>query len=147
MLKCPFCRSEIPDGSHYCDQCGKKLNYCPECGKPRRGTECASCGALLVSPEAFFAKGPSRLQGGGLDLPLKEGSFGRRGGIWPELSSLQYVSGTHGKLFLSEGKWWMVDVGSTNGTRVNGSKLSPDVPCELNAGDRVRIATYEFVVK
>lgn len=161
MLTCPFCRAEVPDDSRFCDQCGKEFLFCPECGRPKRGTMCAACGTVLVKAEAFFAgavkpappvaAAPAdsglSLVGEGLSLPLKEGDFGRRGGIWPALSAFQYVSGTHGHIGRQGASWTITDLGSTNGTTVNGRPLAQNVPCPIKAGDTVEIATSTFVVK
>ncbi|MCQ2180262.1 MAG: FHA domain-containing protein [Bacteroidales bacterium] len=161
MLTCPFCRAEVSDDSRFCDQCGKEFFFCPECGKPRRGTMCAVCGAGLVKAEAFFG-GADRsgspaaavsseimlaLSGEGLSLALREGDFGRRGGIWPDLSTFQYISGTHGHIGRQGDLWTITDLGSTNGTTVNGKPLTRNVPCPIKAGDNIGIATSNFVVK
>ena len=161
MLTCPFCRAEVPDDSRFCDQCGKEFLFCLECGKPRRGTICAACGAGLVKAETFFG-GADRtgspveavsseimltLFGEGLSLPLKEGDFGRRGGIWPDLSAFQYISGIHGHIGRQGPLWTITDLGSTNGTKVNGKTLRKDIPETLKSGDTVIIATSVFVVK
>ena len=151
MMTCPFCRAEIPDDSHFCDQCGKALMFCPECRKPKRGTICAACGADLVDADTYFggAGQPAGLAlvGEGLSLPLMEGDFGRREGIWPDLGGFQYVSGRHGHIGRHGAQWTIVDYGSTNGTIVNGRDLVKDVPVALEVGDAVEIATYKFVVK
>lgn len=146
MMTCPFCRAKIPDDSHFCDQCGKVLKFCPECGKPKRGTMCAACGVELISADAHFS-GSLSLVGEGLSLPLKEGDFGRRGGIWPDFSAFPYISGVHGHIGREGASWTICDLGSTNGTRLNGVRLQKDVPAALKAGDKVTIATYEFIVK
>ena len=90
-----------------------------------------------------------RLSGSGMSLTLRDGVFGRRGGIFPELSSCGYVSGTHGELKFSTGQncWTIRDLGSTNGTFVNGSRLEKSSWHFLSPGDRLRIATLEFTVK
>ena len=161
MLTCPFCRAEVPDDSRFCDQCGKEFKFCPDCGKPKRGTICAACGAELVSAESFFggalrpvptgscmpADAGDLLVGDGLSLKLSEGVFGRRGGIWPAFSSYQYVSGIHGCIGRQNGFWTITDLGSTNGTRVNGRPLPKDEICPIKVGDTVEIATSTFVVK
>lgn len=86
------------------------------------------------------------LEGNGWKLTLKEGQFGRNGGIWPELSSIAYVSGRHGQLRKNGSKWEISDVGSTNGTYVNGSRLAPGTWVALKKGDVVKIATVKFNV-
>lgn len=152
---CPYCRENIPDDSHFCDQCGKELLFCPECGKPKRGTMCAACGAELIGADAFFqgvksasaASAQMQLCGEGLNLILAEGNFGRDGGIWPALASFQYISRVHGRISRSGGGWAIEDLGSTNGTKVNGKRLAQGTPCPLEAGDIVIIATTKFEVK
>ena len=169
MIQCPECRQMIPDDSAFCDQCGKELNWCPECKRPKRGTECPVCGSDLIPGRKYLAgdyaepaassspssvissgsaggveKSPAALVGNGWRLTLQEGPFGRRGGIWPELSTCQYVSGSHGNIVKAGADWVIEDVGSTNGTYVNGARIQRQA---LKKGDRVTIATLEFTVE
>ena len=102
----------------------------------------AATGAPVISSVA--EKSPAALVGNGWRLPLQEGPFGRRGGIWPELSSCQYVSGSHGNIVKAGADWVIEDVGSTNGTYVNGARIQRQT---LKKGDRVKIATLEFTVE
>ena len=157
-MKCPFCKAVIDDDSWFCDQCGKELKFCPECRQPKRGTECPACGADLVSAAAFFTtkpdpqpepkpSTPTVLEGNGLRLTLKEGIFGRTTGIYPELSTQIYISGQHGELRYVDGQWQIRDLGSRNGTFVNGTKLSANVWTDLHLGDQLKIATTILTVK
>lgn len=163
-MKCPFCKAMIDDDSRFCDQCGKELRFCPECGKPKMGTECPACGADLVSAEAFFNTGRTEskpepkeqpainpihemtLVGDGFNLKLKEGVFGRTTGIYPEFSSSIYISGTHGELRCLDGQWQIRDLGSRNGTFVNGVKLNPNIWVDLHIGDNLKIATTHLSI-
>lgn len=159
MTKCPFCREQIPDDSWYCDQCGKELKWCPECRQPKRGTECAACGETLISSPTTQAvpavksssdvaakNGISHLEGNGWKLMLVEGEFGRTGGIWDELSTIRYVSGTHGRLRKNGISWEIMDCGSTNGTFINGVRLEPGQWSVIKSGDIIKIATVKFNV-
>lgn len=165
-MKCPFCKAIIDDDSWFCDQCGKELKYCPECRQPKRGTECAACGADLVSAETFFTPksdkqkpqevqvtsipaqtAPSFLEGDGFKLPLKEGVFGRTTGIYPELNSQIYISSRHGELRCVDGQWQIRDLGSKNGTLLNGMKLTTNGWFDLHIGDLLKIATILLKVK
>lgn len=47
-----------------------------------------------------------------------------------------YMSGEHARVTLHEGRWWLADLGSTNGTYVNGTRI--DRPTPLAAGSEVR---------
>jgi len=40
-----------------------------------------------------------------------------------------------------------MDVGSTNGTKVNGQRLQANVPVSIKIGDKIKIATLEFTVE
>ena len=165
MIQCPDCRQIIPEDSAFCDQCGKELKWCPECKRPKRGTECPVCGSDLIPGRKYLAGdfskpsassspssvipseasvSPAALVGNGWRLTLQEGPFGRRGGIWPELSTCQYVSGSHGNIVKAGTDWVIEDVGSTNGTYVNGARIQRQA---LKKGDRVKIATLEFTVE
>lgn len=161
-MKCPFCKANLDDDSWFCDQCGKELKFCPECRQPKRGTECPACGTDLVSAEVFFtpkpkpqpeskpqqeASTPTLLEGDGLTLNLKEGIFGRTTGIYPELGTQIYISGQHGELRCVDGQWQIRDLGSRNGTFVNGAKLVANVWTDLHLGDQLKIATTHLTVK
>jgi len=151
MTQCPYCRQAIPDDSAFCDQCGKELMWCPECKRPKRGTECPVCGNDLILGHLWINKGTEEgeavLVGNGWSLVLQAGPFGRRGGIWPELGTCQYVSGSHGIIGKAGDGWTITDSGSTNGTYVNGQKLSAGAAVTLKKGDKVRIANLEFTVE
>jgi hypothetical protein len=43
--------------------------------------------------------------------------------------------------------WMVVDLGSTNGTFVNGHRLPPDRPCLLGPGDRIAIGNSVLAVE
>lgn len=90
---------------------------------------------------------PVSLEGNGWSLTLQDGEFGRSGGIWPQLASCQYVSGRHGRIQCSPGRVEIVDVGSTNGTYLNGLRLQTGMPTQIKPGDRLKIASLDFIVK
>ncbi|MGO9569407.1 MAG: adenylate/guanylate cyclase domain-containing protein [Desulfomonilaceae bacterium] len=51
---CPHCRTDLPEGSEFCNECGKKLEVgCPECGKanPPASKFCLKCGHDLRKPK------------------------------------------------------------------------------------------------
>ena len=163
-MKCPYCKEVIDDDSWFCDQCGKELKFCPDCRQPKRGTECPACGADLVSAKDYHTPkespktpkpqqtaapqtSPSSLEGDGLKLTLKEGVFGRTTGIYPEFSTQIYISGRHGELRCENGQWQIRDLGSHNGTFINGVKLAPNTWTDLHQGDQIKIATTQLTVK
>lgn len=162
MLECPYCKQKIDDDSLFCDQCGKELFYCPSCKKLQRGSECNICGEDLVSAKVFCtneASSPSdekgttaatdtvtKLQGNGWELILKEGAFGRNGGVFPEFSSVIYISGNHGQIRKGADGWEISDSGSTNGTFINGTKLEVNKWYKIHKDDIIKIATISFKI-
>lgn len=86
----------------------------------------------------------------GIRLGLGNGAvIGRRKGDYVSAFASQgYVSGTHARLQKNaSGQWEIVDLDSTNGTFVNGNRLSPNVPVVFNIGDVIRIANLDFKVE
>jgi signal transduction histidine kinase len=57
------------------------------------------------------------------------------------------VSRQHARLSVVDSALSVTDLGSTNGTEVNGQPLKPDVPQPLTSGDRVKLGSLEFVVR
>ena len=91
---------------------------------------------------------PSTLVGNGWRLPLKPGVFGRSGGIYPEFKTQKYISGRHGEiLHNSKGQWGITDLGSTNGTFIDGTRLEPNKSYLLKKGQELTIATTKFKVE
>jgi pSer/pThr/pTyr-binding forkhead associated (FHA) protein len=83
-----------------------------------------------------------------IELQLLQGAIiGRKNGPYTDLLSSQgYISGTHARLEFNNASstWMIVDLNSTNGTFVNGEKISPDQPIKFNIGDKIKIATLVF---
>lgn len=159
--QCPVCGSDLVPGRKYLAGLAAQAPQqessqaaaqgpAPAAGQPAQaGNGQASPKVQAQKPQDTAARPATArvLVGNGWRLVLKDGDFGRRGGIWPELSSCIYVSGNHGKIISSPSGWLICDLGSTNGTQVNGQKLSAGAAAPLNIGDRVRIATLDFVVE
>ncbi len=57
------------------------------------------------------------------------------------------VSSRHARLSWEGGALQLADVGSTNGTWVNGARLAPHAPRRLSVGDRVRFGQLDFTVR
>jgi adenylate cyclase len=53
------------------------------------------------------------------------------------------VSGSHCELSLNEGYWFVKDLGSSNGTKVNGTRVTES---RIDPGDKLSIARHEFEV-
>ena len=66
-----------------------------------------------------------------------EATMGRGGGCSIPLTFDTFVSQVHARAFDRDGNLWVEDLGSTNGTFVNGDKLTQATM--LKKGDRVKI--------
>ena len=56
----------------------------------------------------------------------------------------QNISGTHCELALKNGVWYLRDLGSTNGVKVNGEKT---LRRPLRPGDEISIANHKFTIQ
>jgi hypothetical protein len=54
------------------------------------------------------------------------------------------VSGRHAVINLREGAWWVEDLGSTNGTYVNGATVELGRPTISRSGDTVRVGAVRM---
>ncbi|MCX8052227.1 MAG: FHA domain-containing protein [Armatimonadetes bacterium] len=86
--------------------------------------------------------------GGSLSFDLFEGvmTLGRREGndiVVPD----PYCSGNHARLTIESGELSITDVGSTNGTLVNGVKLEPNSPRALQSGDEITVGQTVFKIE
>ena len=84
----------------------------------------------------------SGMQGGGVGIvPLKPGltTFGRRPENSIVLAGDLYVSGAHAQISANGDVFILTDIGSTNGTLLNGERLPINTPMVLDSGDFVVI--------
>jgi sigma-B regulation protein RsbU (phosphoserine phosphatase) len=78
--------------------------------------------------------------GSGSSLPLeKEAIIGRQTGVDLKLEGAN-ISRRHARIFLDANKYWVEDLGSSNGTFVNDCKLSSRM--SLSTGDQIRVGPF-----
>ena len=172
IVKCPFCRKEIEKDSFYCDQCGEELKVCISGHGFKKGKVCSDCGTKLVEAKnAQTGLTPSSVQQDtkqvhsttaytepkylisktlNVRLELKNGAvIGRRTGDYTHVFGNQgYVSGTHARVQInSAGMWEIIDLGSSNGTFLNGKMLVADQPTAFTIGDIIAFYDLNFVVE
>ena len=71
--------------------------------------------------------------------------IGRRNGAFAGVfGRFNYVSGTHCRIVRTADGWNIQDLGSTNGTFYNGSKLIPNALCPIANNTTVKIADVEL---
>jgi len=102
-----------------------------------------------MSDASLFGILQVRVAGGGQDeLPLRQPvlNLGRSQSNDVILDDRQ-VSGQHARLTWGREGWLVEDVGSTNGTLLNGQRLPPHAAAPLRPGDSVQIGSFVFFVR
>jgi pSer/pThr/pTyr-binding forkhead associated (FHA) protein len=89
-----------------------------------------------IGPEKLVVLEPAELQG--VEFPLAdEMTVGRAAGCGVALPDDTFVSQLHARVFRREGDLYIEDLGSTNGTYLNGKKVS--AASVMRKGDRVQV--------
>ncbi|MDH4079508.1 MAG: type VI secretion system-associated FHA domain protein TagH [Nitrospira sp.] len=75
-------------------------------------------------------------------------TIGRGGGNTCVLKDpTRVVSTKHAELREKHGVWNLIDVGSTNGTMLNGARIIPSQEHPLHDGDRIAVGSYELLFR
>jgi len=84
----------------------------------------------------------------GKEIVVQNGDIlGRKNGAHASiLGSFAYISGTHAIVKQEGGKWFIIDQGSSNGTRVDGIDSEPSKQIELRNNCKIDLADQEFIV-
>ena len=87
-----------------------------------------------------------KLQHDDLILNIKSGDvLGRTTGAHDgALADFKVISSRHAEVRLSDNKWIITDLGSTNGSFLNNQKLDADSDYEIHDGDIVKLANISF---
>lgn len=175
MSKCYKCGADIDSDSLFCDQCGAEQYVCPKCHIIGKGSNkrCGMCGSPLVPATEQQGNNSTQQQGAAaqpfagatqqqgaprtasylvcqaeqVSIPLINGAvIGRTAGDYANiLGKCIYISGIHARLTQNGSVWSITDLGSRNGTKVNGVACQPNVPMTFKAGDTIRLgAFYDF---
>lgn len=162
MKTCPYCTFENREG----------VLFCEECGQPFVGNETAKLAtSKLDEPEQGNSHGrvtwgTARFNPGGMIVihvrdfeqpvilhPKDEILLGRsdaKSESAPDLDLNPYgaaeqgVSRRHASIRRGEDTLTLVDLGSTNGTHLNGQRLIPNQPRVLRDGDEIRVGKLAF---
>lgn len=165
MITCDRCKTENLDGSQYCDECGAPLRPngrppsrngshapAPDAHPEFAGRGRVSAGLSLSGlrsgskPHARLVIERGRSVGKQFMLSEVEAQIGRwdaDGGIFPDVDldtddPEAKVSRRHARITLSNGQYFLEDLGSTNGTFINrGKRLPPGQRQALCDGDEI----------
>ncbi len=158
---CPACRHANRPGAFFCenpdqpcprsisavepteDMPGAAISPCPFCAfaaNPPDAADCLRCGRLLKAAARRFA---IRFSFG--ELPLEPSTrVGRDPEYSPlggQLADLRKVSRRHAEFTIAGDRLFVRDVRATNGVRVNGERIAPDIPYPVKAGDEISFSS------
>lgn len=133
------------------------VRSCPSCGHSNRSEAhfCGHCGAYLSGQLRGMLQ-IMGLAGPAWEMPVNKSPFliGRKrggDGTHPDLDlshyDAQFVSRRHAQITQRGNEYALIDLGSANGTFVNGTKLSPQMPHVLRSGDRITIGKAHLVFR
>lgn len=126
---------------------------CPRCGRinKARARFCANCGAPLSGPPVarLLISSPRGSWEVKLDrMPCRIGRRDPRQQHYPELDLAEYdrgIASRHHATIQRDGDFYtLTDLGSTNGTMLNGQTVTPRLPQRLRQGDRIKIGEVEM---
>lgn len=126
-VQCPVCKTFNPAGVMFCVDCGLIFDR-------------------ALPDDAFGAPAiqlPMLIDSSGREHPLRPGvtAVGREGDI---LLSDGRVSRRHAQVTNENGTLYAEDLGSTNGTKVNGDRLAPGERRTLAGGDKLSFGGLEM---
>jgi pSer/pThr/pTyr-binding forkhead associated (FHA) protein len=109
------------------------------------GQESATSHQIPATAVALLEK----TQGPGADITLNVGhvTLGRRPDNTVVLTGDSYISGRHAEIVTDSSETYLTDLGSTNGTLVNGQKLTPQERQLLLEGDEVQLGQTRYIFK
>jgi pSer/pThr/pTyr-binding forkhead associated (FHA) protein len=170
MIICPSCQHEEMYGTLFCSQCGTQLTYLnPSPTKTAVYTAEKQAdvnkGIEEEKPPQEPASKPMpgvlvslRILDGGTIIPLEEGfefTLGRVSGnqpILPDIDLTPYqayeggVSRLHATIKIDKQAVTVTDLGSANGTRVNGRKVTPHTQQSLHNEDILMLGKFKIQV-
>lgn len=162
MITCPSCYNQELEGALFCSACGTQLTYqsrsptetvqYPETG-PEAGSS-AETRAIGAAP-ITRARVKLKLVQSGQSISLESGAdytIGRISGtqpILPDIDLTPYrayeagVSRLHATIRVSDEKVSLFDLGSANGTSINGIRIPPYEPRSLKNGDIIVFGKFQ----
>lgn len=159
MIKCPACHHEELEGELFCSECGARLTGQWAEPPPTATFDSARLREISKTLSTPSTTTLSDLQTGQVSLHIAgaprpiilegrpEYLLGREGNdqLVPDVNLNLYggreqgVSRIHASLRVDRRQLLLMDLGSTNGTRLNGTPLTAHEPVRLESGDEIRL--------
>jgi hypothetical protein len=158
MSRCHECGEIYMDGALFCTECGAYVFHDADSDVTLKVAAAEAVGGeastrpldyrlgfgIKADRIIFVIPSSGRRLNVELGQPISIGRADTRQGIWPEVDltldegAEKGVSRKHAIVRSSDEGVVLVDLGSTNGTRVNDRRLPPERPHLLSNGDTVR---------
>lgn len=169
MITCPNCQHEELPGSLFCNECGAQLvipetlttksiqripsevlsgKSIPEVTLPQKAAVIAAVNAD-VSLHMVDSGQIVRLTG---QTEFTVGRTAEGQPILPDVDLSQFdayaqgVSRLHASIKIYQQRVVITDLGSSNGTRINGQKIVPHVDYPLNHGDMIALGKFTIQI-
>lgn len=168
MIICPNCKHKELEGAFYCAECGSQLVVIDSFSTQalKRATSAPLTSPFLVMPTRplttpietselqvslhFVEKGNIVPLSGKIEFSLGRITEGQAQipdiDLSPYEAYGQGVSRIHAMLKISHQRCTIADLGSSNGTRVNGQKIAPNVDYPVNHGDVVALGKLKVQI-
>lgn len=138
IKRCPACGEENPVSEIICRTCMTNLSAVSPIPKglvegPKEEKEQPTLSSPCPVLTLICQDGRPLAVGNGSEL-------GREGDYQALLNDIKTVSRRHARIIHDSQNWQVEDLNSTNGTWVNGKRLTPGVPCPLKIGDLLSLS-------
>ena len=160
VLVCPACSAQNLAGVAFCEDCGASLSEtAPTVGSVAVAPPVVYDAVPVAAPVAGVSQQvrPRLIHSSGREFPLEKDTIllGRRSpvdGVFPEVDLTDYdtdsyISRRHGRITRQAAGFVYEDLGSSNGSWVNGNKLQAHVQQPLGEGHSLRLGKTEMVVR
>ncbi len=119
----------------------------PSAAAPAASAASSDAPPLLALEGAGGANSAARVvwaSGVAVTLTSARTTFGRRATNDVVIDDDPTISGTHAEIYAEEGEFFVVDAGSTNGTKLNGRSLTPKASEVLHDGDTITMGRTDL---
>lgn len=156
-LKCPTCGHENPPDARFCENCGAALTAPASVPAP---TPAPAEAPPVEPPPVAVPVAALVIAETGTELPLDfskgEVLIGRAdpvSRVFPDVDLTPHggyeagVSRKHCRIFKQGDQFFVEDLQSTNGTKLNGRFIPPNQPQPLNDGDVLELGAFKVTFK
>jgi len=163
MIICPNCRHENIDGTVFCSDCGTQISgvdplITQNISEDQLPDTAENLTRTNAFPKDFDAWASVHLVDSGQILPLADrteftlGRVSESQPIMPDIDLTPYqayacgVSRLHAVIKRENNQVKVMDLGSSNGTYLNGKRLEPNIIQTLNHGDMLSLGKLKIQI-